>query len=56
MALLQEKLSYQCIRKYLLFTMGSLFFDKKSAFPGEDGQEVLGLLADINIYKGMVLI
>jgi hypothetical protein len=36
--------------------MGSLFLDKKSVLPGEDGQEVLGLLADINIYKGMVLI
>jgi len=36
--------------------MGSFFFDKKSDLLGEDEQEVLGLLADINIYIGIALI
>lgn len=56
MALIQQRLFYQCIRKYLLFAMGSLFFKKKSTLLGEDGQEVLGRLDGINIYNGIVLI
>jgi hypothetical protein len=50
-----KDLSHQCMRKYLLFTIGSLFLNSRSIFFGETGQEVLGLLADLRIYAGTLL-